>query len=100
MVCKKCTKKLGKVITPDPWKLGARNTTESGGRIIGENKLVTQRQARFNPYTREFPRCKLCRSVIHQVGSKYCHACAFKRGICSMCGSKLYDTSRYQQNSA
>lgn len=27
MVCDKCEKKLGKVITPDTWKSGARNTT-------------------------------------------------------------------------
>ena len=30
MVCEKCEKKLGRVITPDKWKDGARNTTESG----------------------------------------------------------------------
>ncbi len=35
MVCEKCQKKLGKVITPDPWKSGARNTTEGGGRTVG-----------------------------------------------------------------
>jgi len=34
MVCDKCEKKLGKVITPDPWKSGARNTTEGGGRKV------------------------------------------------------------------
>lgn len=27
MVCGNCQKKLGKIITPDPWKSGARNTT-------------------------------------------------------------------------
>ncbi|KAB0400415.1 hypothetical protein E2I00_010746, partial [Balaenoptera physalus] len=27
MVCEKCEKKLGTVITPDTWKAGARNTT-------------------------------------------------------------------------
>nr|KAF6307747.1 CXXC repeat containing interactor of PDZ3 domain [Myotis myotis] len=27
MVCEKCEKKLGTVITPDTWKDGARNTT-------------------------------------------------------------------------
>lgn len=34
MVCEKCEKKLGKVITPDTWKSGARNTTEGGGRKV------------------------------------------------------------------
>ncbi|GFW98482.1 uncharacterized protein TNCV_3791131 [Trichonephila clavipes] len=39
-------KKLGKVITPDPWKSGARNTTEGGGRKINENKALTANKAR------------------------------------------------------
>ena len=32
MVCEKCEKKgkLGKVITPDPWKAGASNITDTG----------------------------------------------------------------------
>lgn len=38
MVCEKCQKKLGKVITPDPWKAGARNTT--GKKVIIISKLI------------------------------------------------------------
>jgi len=44
MVCENCQKKLGKVITPDPWKTGARNTTEGGGRAINENKALSSRK--------------------------------------------------------
>lgn len=58
MVCDKCEKKLGRVITPDPWKAGARNTVESGGRKVGENKALTASKARFNPYTSKFGECK------------------------------------------
>ena len=58
MVCDKCEKKLGKVITPDPWKSGARNTTESGGRRINENKALTAAKNRYNPYTSKFETCK------------------------------------------
>lgn len=29
MVCDKCEKKLGKVITPDPWKAGGKIPTYS-----------------------------------------------------------------------
>ncbi|XP_052467419.1 cysteine-rich PDZ-binding protein isoform X2 [Carassius carassius] len=47
MVCEKCEKKLGRVITPDTWKDGARNTTESGGRKLNENKMLTSKKARF-----------------------------------------------------
>ena len=39
------------VITPDTWKAGARNTTEGGGRKVGENKLLTAKKNRFNPAT-------------------------------------------------
>jgi cysteine-rich PDZ-binding protein len=36
-------KKLGKVIVPDKWKEGASNTSESGGRKINENKLLSKK---------------------------------------------------------
>ena len=84
MVCEKCEKKgkLGKVIdeiisllenpihdsngmvqviTPDPWKAGASNTTKPGGRKVGENKLLTASKNRFNPMTTEFKKCKICK---------------------------------------
>lgn len=99
MVCPDCEKKLGRVITPDPWKIGARNTVESGGRKIGENKLLTANKTRFNPYTSNFQKCRVCRTSVHQVGSHYCQACAYKKGICAMCGKKLIDTRNYRQSS-
>ena len=99
MVCKDCEKKLGRVITPDPWKSGARNTTESGGRKIGENKLLTANKARFNPYTSNFQKCRICRTTVHQVVSHYCQACAYKKGICAMCGKKLLNVKNYRQSS-
>lgn len=45
------------VITPDTWKDGARNTTEGGGRKINENKLLTGKKNRFNPYTVSLCKC-------------------------------------------
>ncbi|XP_018023017.1 cysteine-rich PDZ-binding protein [Hyalella azteca] len=100
MVCEKCEKKLGKVITPDVWKSGARNTTESGGRKINENKLLTSKKNRFNPTTTQFKECRICRTKVHQVGGNYCQACAYKKGICAMCGKKVLDTKSYCQSSA
>lgn len=38
MVCEKCEAKLAKIITPDPWKAGARNTTE--GKLTFWNVLT------------------------------------------------------------
>ncbi|VDP96440.1 unnamed protein product [Echinostoma caproni] len=94
MVCEKCEKKLGKVITPDPWKAGARNTVSSGGRKLNENKLLTA------PYTKSFRKCRICAQSVHQPGSHYCHSCAFKKGICAMCGVRLVNTTNYQQSAA
>lgn len=34
MVCEKCEAKLAKIVTPDPWKSGARNTTEGDSHHI------------------------------------------------------------------
>jgi hypothetical protein len=100
MVCEKCEKKLGRIITPDPWKSGARNTVESGGRKVGENKAITGNKFRFSPYTSKFETCRICRQKVHQVGSHYCQACAYKKAICAMCGKKLLETKNYKQSSA
>ncbi|GIY31492.1 cysteine-rich PDZ-binding protein [Caerostris darwini] len=54
---------------------------------------------RFSPYEK-FATCKICRQKVHQAGSHYCQACAYKKGICAMCGKKLLDTKNYKQSSA
>ncbi|XP_052602461.1 cysteine-rich PDZ-binding protein isoform X1 [Peromyscus californicus insignis] len=95
-----CEKKLGRVITPDTWKDGARNTTESGGRKLNENKALTSKKARFDPYGKnKFSTCRICKSSVHQPGSHYCQGCAYKKGICAMCGKKVLDTKNYKQTS-
>ncbi|GBN41073.1 Cysteine-rich PDZ-binding protein, partial [Araneus ventricosus] len=53
----------------------------------------------FAPYEK-FSQCKICRQKVHQPGSHYCQACAYKKGICAMCGKKLLDTKNYKQSSA
>ena len=80
MVCEKCEKKgkLGKVITPDPWKAGASNTTKPGGRKVGENKLLTASKNRFNPLTTEFKKCRICK-VSPVLSSLICLTREFKR---------------------
>lgn len=37
------------VICPDPWKEGANNTNQSGGRKINENKALSKGK-RYTPY--------------------------------------------------
>ena len=37
---------------------------------------------------------------VHQVGSHYCQQCAYKKGICAMCGVKILKTQGYRQSAA
>ncbi|KAK1342836.1 hypothetical protein QTO34_015603, partial [Cnephaeus nilssonii] len=124
MVCEKCEKKLGTVITPDTWKDGAKNTTESGGSKLNENKALTSKKARFGqnrfgsvdrasafglkgpgsiPVKGMYLGCGhipsggICRSSVYQPGSNYCQGCEYKKGICAMWGKKVLDTQNYKQ---
>ncbi|XP_055919211.1 cysteine-rich PDZ-binding protein [Eupeodes corollae] len=99
MVCEKCEAKLSKIITPDPWKAGARNTTKPGGRKVNENKALTSAREKASPMSRSLAPCRICRQKVYQAGSHYCQSCAYKKGICAMCGKKLMDTKMYKQSS-
>nr|ADE76653.1 unknown [Picea sitchensis] len=94
MVSDNCQKKLAKVIVPDKWKEGASNTTESGGRKLNENKLLSKKH-RWTPYGTT--KCTICKQQLHQEG-KYCLSCAYKKGVCSMCGKQVLDTTHYKQS--
>ncbi|VFQ96206.1 unnamed protein product [Cuscuta campestris] len=96
MVCEKCEKKLAKVIVPDKWKEGAHNTTEGGGRKINENKLLSKKN-RWTPYGSGSTKCIICKQQVHQDG-KYCHTCAYSKGVCAMCGKQVLDTKFYKQS--
>nr|VDD29608.1 unnamed protein product [Brassica oleracea] len=96
MVCDKCEKKLSKVIVPDKWKDGARNVTEGGGRKINENKLLSKKN-RWTPYGTATTKCMICKQQVHQDG-KYCHTCAYSKGVCAMCGKQVLDTKMYKQS--
>ena len=60
MVCVKCQKKLDKLITPDAWKEGSRNTTggKDGGRKIGGNMLLEKKKFKFSYNFEFFPHNK------------------------------------------
>ncbi|ORX88015.1 cysteine-rich PDZ-binding protein-like protein [Anaeromyces robustus] len=98
MVCKKCEKKLATVICPDKWKDGSKNTkVGSAGRKLNENKLLSKKyKNKFAPYENK---CRICKSRVHQEGSHYCQSCAYKKGICAMCGKQILDVSQYKQSS-
>jgi len=93
MVCQKCEKKLATVICPDPWKAGARNTNEAGRKA--SNTLLTKKTERMGKtYIRK---CRLCKQKLHNAGY-YCQDCAYKKGICCMCGTKVLNIKMYRQS--
>lgn len=100
MVCSTCEKKLSKVAAPEPYKWGDADNKDvkgkqSSGRKVGENKLLGKNK-RFAPYA-SGAKCKICKSALHQEGL-YCQACAYQKGMCSMCGKQILDTSEYKQS--
>eukprot|EP00755_Sulcionema_specki_P016595 Sspe_Gene.10474::Locus_3501_Transcript_2_3_Confidence_0.400_Length_2085::g.10474::m.10474 len=91
MPCDDCNKKKGGVVVHDTWKDGALNTMESGGVRAGKTNTVLKKNAndiRYSPYSFE---CKSCEKKLPS-NSKYCQTCAQKKGRCSMCGKKVFDT--------
>mmetsp|Transcript_21318 Transcript_21318/g.24777 ORF Transcript_21318/g.24777 Transcript_21318/m.24777 type:complete len:99 (+) Transcript_21318:26-322(+) len=96
MVCEGCQKKLDKLIVPDKWKEGARNTTkgDDGGRKLGVNMLLEKKKFKYNPFA---SKCKTCKAVVENE-AQYCHTCAYTKGVCSMCGVKVLNTKFYRQS--
>ncbi|RKP05664.1 cysteine-rich PDZ-binding protein-like protein [Thamnocephalis sphaerospora] len=96
MVCKKCESKLAKVACPEVWKEGSRNAKTGADRKLNENKLLAKKtKSRLAPYERK---CRLCKSRVHQDKAHYCQGCAYKKGICAMCGIRILDVSNYKQS--
>ena len=95
--------------------------------ILSESKHLLS-CSRFTPYTK-FTKCKICKQTVHQAGSHYCQGmyhthllpltqpgytssvcvpmalplcvagCAYKKGICAMCGKQILDVKDYKQSS-
>ncbi|WWC71930.1 uncharacterized protein I206_105889 [Kwoniella pini CBS 10737] len=102
MVCKKCEKKLSTVAAPDPFK------PSSSTRVIGENKLLSSR-AKSSPYAKPgtglkkgninpYKNCIDCKQPAQQNNATRCQKCAYKKGLCAICGTLvLTDIGRYKQ---
>mmetsp|Transcript_19151 Transcript_19151/g.36666 ORF Transcript_19151/g.36666 Transcript_19151/m.36666 type:complete len:99 (-) Transcript_19151:330-626(-) len=96
MVCTKCEKKLAKLACPDKWKEGSSNAGSSRD-TTGKNKAIGKKKvsSRYNPYCQV---CKICKQNIHTGDGMYCQACAYKKGVCSLCGVQIMDTTFYKQS--
>ncbi|XP_050436129.1 cysteine-rich PDZ-binding protein [Adelges cooleyi] len=112
MVCDKCEKKLGTAATPDPWKAGSRNAIQTNRVHDQDNKHLQQiskvktltggsksssSTTKTTPYS-FISSCRICKQKIHLPGRNYCQSCAYKKGICAMCGKKILDIRGYKQS--
>ncbi|WWC91623.1 uncharacterized protein L201_006569 [Kwoniella dendrophila CBS 6074] len=106
MVCKKCEKKLSTVAAPDPFQ------PSSSTRKIGENKLLSAR-ARASPYAKPGAagsgtkkgsinpygnKCIDCKQSVQQNNATRCQKCAYKKGLCAICGNIVLDVKGYKQS--
>lgn len=67
---------------------------ESGGRKIGENKLIAKKKA-----ARTWGRsCSECGQAVQQEQATLCHMCSYTKGVCSICGVKILDTTSYSMS--
>ncbi|KAJ1507696.1 hypothetical protein HMI54_003906 [Coelomomyces lativittatus] len=99
MVCKKCEQKLTKLATPEVRKANAGNTALVANESIGSSSRLAKSKfsvKKVNPYSRM---CLQCKQPVHLKEGKYCQQCAYKKGICAMCGIQILDTQRYKQSS-
>ncbi|PPQ67882.1 hypothetical protein CVT25_010321 [Psilocybe cyanescens] len=116
MVCKKCETKLSKVAAPDPFTASS-SSIKDGTRKVGENKLLSRPGSSKNRF--QASKCKDCKQPVTQNKAKYCHGmpisemllgngikpsflslgCAYKKGLCSICGKQILDTTGYVMSS-
>lgn len=94
MVCDRCAANTAKLCTNAPTApLSSADRTEE--RKLGANMLLKARaKHRLNPISQH---CRVCeKSTLG--GMHYCQKCAYSRGICSMCGRKILDTTFYKMS--
>ena len=95
MVCESCESKLSaKLIVPDKWKEGSKNNVSGGGVIAGKTNKILSRLKAQDSWIPKDQLCRICKSKI-QLPYYFCNDCAHKKGICTMCGKKVIDTSKH-----
>uniref|UniRef100_A0A914BUX1 Cysteine-rich PDZ-binding protein n=1 Tax=Acrobeloides nanus TaxID=290746 RepID=A0A914BUX1_9BILA len=94
MVCEKCTKKLSKLATVHI----DRNKAGPSKKVTNENKLLSSKM-RFKPDKDEYKKCRICGHRTHHDKAYYCQECAYQKGICAMCGTKVIEVMKYKQTS-
>ena len=106
MVCDKCEKKMKRLAAPDPWLAG------KGGKAPRKRIGPTGMSKKKRVFDTDKKMCKTCKTLLHSEG-KYCPGyvgplmenswcshcviirCAYKKGVCPVCGKKVLDTKNY-----
>ena len=101
MVCAKCEAKLPKLVVGDKWKGGAGSKqpgapSSASGPMRGGKVGVPGKLGAAPAISRP---CRLCKGNVHLAQAHYCQACAYKNGICAMCGTRVLDTTSYKMSS-
>ena len=102
MVCESCQTKVTKLAVPDKWKDGARNSVGStGSSASGGSKALKTNKALIGKFkvetTSQHKICRICKSKT-QPPHNFCNDCSHKKGLCSMCGKKVVDTSKHNMS--
>lgn len=85
MVCDQCARKLSNLVTVD----------DRNKRIYGNLKVESSKKYSNGKYSMN--ECVKCKGRA-EGKNEYCLTCAYKMGICEMCGKKLMNTKMYKYN--
>jgi hypothetical protein len=96
MVCQQCMKKIEKIenlATPEFTKGSSLNNLSSASnRKVNQNMILNKRKHVFDPTANK---CLRCNGRVEDK-NKYCLTCAYTKGLCEMCGTKVADTKLYK----
>lgn len=80
MVCENCEAKLkAKIIVPDKWKDGSKNTVASGNVRAGKTNKALGRLSAKDTWIPKDQICRICKSKV-QMTYNFCNDCAHKKG--------------------
>jgi hypothetical protein len=117
MVCEKCESKLRSLAVPevkrkrDVASASAPSAAASeaparaaaptvGGKMPSAARVASSLSgaARAQPFVAQA--CRICHTHLRDANCHYCQSCAYRNGICAMCGRKLVaDLHRFKQSS-
>ena len=84
MVCDECSRKIKSLATVD----------DNNKRVYGKVKIEIKKYSNIKYFNLK---CLSCTGRVEN-NNKYCITCAYKKGICEVCGKQLTNTKMYKYN--